>query len=260
MPTEQDVTVLKQLNKAFALHIPHGRTIAMEAVEAGLGDRKADAVWIKENFSHLVETVQIQAYEGYLQHEKQAWKQAFATVFGPQLRNCESPERIAEVIGEHFYALDKFFLSRTQSRRSRAGGAFELLLHELFARLNYPFTFQPRIDGKPDFVFPSVEYYLENPPDAIVFTAKRSLRERWRQIVTEGARGLGFYLATIDEAVSESAITEMKISRIQLVVPDRHKSEITRYVGGHNVISFEDFFMDHLDPKMTKWNRNGVVK
>lgn len=231
----------------------------MEAVETALRDHTSDRAWIKDNFSRLVESVQIRAYEGYLEHEKSAWQQAFESVFGPKLRECNAPEMIARIVSDHFYALDKFFLSRTQSRRSRAGIAFELLLHELFTRLGYPFTFQPRIDGKPDFVFPSVDYYRENAPDAIIFTAKRSLRERWRQIVTEGARGLGFYLATIDEDVTQAALGEMKSSRIHLVVPDRQKSEITRYADGLNVISFEDFFLDHLDPKIAKWRRNGII-
>lgn len=43
-----------------------------------------------------------------------------------------------------------------------------------------------------------------NAPDATIFTIKGTLRERWRQIVTEGTRGLGFFLATIDEGMKES--------------------------------------------------------
>jgi hypothetical protein len=257
--SEREISVLKQLNAVFASHIPSGRAIATEAIADALNDQISDTAWIKENFSHLVESVQVRAYEKYLQYERQAWKRAFAEVIGPELRHRVEPEQIAEVISNHFYAFDRFFLSRTQSRRSRAGIAFETLLYELLRQLGYPFTFQPRIDGKPDFVFPSIEYYRENPPDAIVFTVKRSLRERWRQIVTEGSRGLGFYLATIDDRVSETAIAEMKSSRIHLIVPDRLKSDITRYSDGLNVISFEDFFMDHLDPKMTKWKRNRVI-
>jgi len=99
----------------------------------------------------------------------------------------------------------------------------------------------------------------KNAQDAIVFTAKRTLRERWRQIVTEGAKGLGFFLATIDEKVSEAQIKEMKGARIQLVVPSQLKESVKQYTSAANVITFEDFLEDHLDTKMTKWKKQGDI-
>jgi hypothetical protein len=106
---------------------------------------------------------------------------------------------------------------------------------------------------------PSRAYYDKNAPDCIIFTVKRTLRERWRQIVTEGTRGLGFFLATIDDAVSENNLEEMKKNRIYLVVPASLKSKITHYKDAVNVISFEDFFDDYLDPAMKRWKKAGVV-
>jgi len=101
--------------------------------------------------------------------------------------------------------------------------------------------------------------YKKNAQDAIVFTAKRTLRERWRQIVTEGAKGLGFFLATIDDKVSEAQIKEMKGARIHLAVPSKLRESVPQYAAAANVISFEDFLEDHLDPKMTKWKKHGVI-
>jgi hypothetical protein len=98
-----------------------------------------------------------------------------------------------------------------------------------------------------------------NAQDAIIFTAKRTLRERWRQIVTEGAKELGFFLATIDEKVSEAQIREMKAERIHMVVPSRLKKSVPQYTEAANVITFEDFLEDHLDPKMTKWKKHGDI-
>lgn len=129
----------------------------------------------------------------------------------------------------------------------------------MFTKLRYPFESQPEIDGNPDFVFPSISLYQKNAQDAIVFTAKRTLRERWRQIVTEGAKGLGFFLATIDDKVSAAQIKEMKGARIQLVVPSRLKTSIQQYAAAANVITFEDFLEDHLNPKMTKWKKQGDI-
>lgn len=258
MATDEESRVLDALNEAFSSQILSGRLIAAQAIESALRDRETDAEWIKQHFSRLVEEIQIDAYKRYLSLERLAWKHAFSLVFGPMLDECTTPEAFADVIGEHFYALDKFFLSRTQSRRARAGGALEALLHAFFDKLGYPFEPQPRIDGNPDFVFPSEQHYVENAPDSIIFTAKRTLRERWRQIVTEGSRGLGFFLATIDEKVSDSDLIAMKEHRIFLVVPRRLKAEIPNY-SAPNVISFEDFFIDYLDPAINKWKRNGVI-
>ena len=98
-----------------------------------------------------------------------------------------------------------------------------------------------------------------NTQDATVSTAKRTLRERWRQIVTEGAKGLGFFLATIDDGVSEAQLGEMKAARIQMVVPSSLKRDVPLYSAAVNVITLEDFLEDHLDPKMTKWKKQGDI-
>jgi hypothetical protein len=256
--TEAEEVALKRLKTYFAQSVPDSAKITHLAIQETLS-ASVEKDWIKLNFSMLVEQLQVDAYNMYLDLEKKAWQQSFIGAFGPELIGCKGPEDVSAVIGRHFYTLDRFFLSRTQSRRSRAGTAFEVVLSHLFTQLGYPFTSQPRIDGKPDFVMPSVKYYNQNAQDAIVFTAKRSLRERWRQVVTEGARGLGFYLATIDEQVSEAAIKEMKTSRIQLVVPTRIKKSVPHYSEAMNVISFEDFLEDKLDPRMMTWKKHGIL-
>jgi len=257
MPKKEQAT-LEELNKVFSAQVPDGRTIAREVVDETLA-AQPNAASIKKHFSEFVEKLQVEAYERYLRYEKDAWRVAFARVFGPKLRECSTPEKVLGIIGDHFYTLDKFFLSRTQSRRSRAGTAFEVVLGELFKKLGYRFDPQPEIDGNPDFVFPSINLYKRNAQDAIVFTAKRTLRERWRQIVTEGAKGLGFFLATIDDKVSEAQIKEMKGARIHLAVPSKLRESVPQYAAAANVISFEDFLEDHLDPKMTKWKKHGVI-
>jgi hypothetical protein len=98
-----------------------------------------------------------------------------------------------------------------------------------------------------------------DPLTVIIFTVKRSLRERWRQIVTEGAKGLGFYLATIDPAVSAVDLKAMQKQKIFLVVPAKFKKDIAHYATAKNVITFEDFFLSYLDPAMARWKRSGIL-
>lgn len=215
--------------------------------------------FIKSNLSQLIEELQIDAYNIYLEEEKAAGIKAIEEYIRNQLKPEGSAEDVIHIVASMFTDLDRFFLSLTQSRRPRAGTAFEIILKTIVKKLGYPFTEQPVINGKPDFLMPGIEHYRKNPMDCIIFTAKRSLRERWRQIVTEGTRGLGFYLATIDEGVSETQLVEMLHNRIYLVVPSRIKKEIPAYIRTPNVISFEHFIRHHLDPAMVRWKENSII-
>src|ERR1700754_963703 len=256
-PSSQDVKSL--LVSAFQRRIPSGQRIIQRATEQALGDNSGDPNWIKANFSDLIERIQISAYDEYLKAEDAVGQEIMAEVFLPIISAARKADDALRLVFSHFKALDKFYLSLTQSRRARAGSAFEYVLRDLFGRLQYPFTRQALKDGTPDFVMPSIEHYSRHAADCIIFTAKRTLRERWRQIVTEGKRGLGFFLATIDGTVSERDLEEMNASRIHLVIPERLKKETQRYENAPNVISFEYFFRFHLDPAMARWRDGGLL-
>lgn len=236
-------------------NIPTSREIVAEIIkeleQAGELEKKK----VKKNFDFLIEDLQIQAYRKYLYYEEKSASQFIRDYFKPY--GERGGEAAVKAFADHFRHIDKLCLSLTQSRRSRAGDAFEDILTNLFMRLNYPFDRKPVINGRPDFLLPSKEYYERNAMDCIIFTSKRSLRERWRQIVTEGTRGLGFYLATIDEKVSGESLKEMKEHRIYLVVPSRIRDKF--YPDAVNVLSFDDFFTDHLDPKVKVWKRKGLI-
>jgi hypothetical protein len=78
--------------------------------------------------------------------------------------------------------------------------------------------------------------------------------------VTEGTRGLGFYLATIDEQIAVRDLEAMLESRIHVVVPTRIKRIRPDYEAAVNVITFEHFFQFYLDPAMLRWRAAGVVR
>ena len=256
-PTEEDVK--RRLSRAFKKRIPTARDIAERAVSEAIAGHESDAEWIKANFSHLVECIQTDGYMNYLKAEKIAGTEALLEVFLPLIDPNANPEDTIRSVSGHFFALDKFFLGLTQGRRPRAGLTFEILIRDLFGRLGYPFTPQALINGQPDFILPSIDHFRANAPDCIIFTVKRTLRERWRQIVTEGTRGLGFFLATIDEKVAARDLGEMLNSRINIVVPERIKHVRADYEKAPNVISFEYFFKFHLDPAMERWRAAGLL-
>jgi hypothetical protein len=227
--------------------------IITEAIRRVIEGPEVTPHQIKSKFSHYVQEIEQTAYKVFLEAQQLAAKRAIKKYFEGKSKGLET-NKIIQLMADSFTLLDRFFLSLGQSRKARAGSTFEAIIKHLFRKLNYPFDEQQIINGQPDFLLPSREHYDKNPMDCIVFTAKRTIRERWRQIVTEGTRGLGFFLATIDRSISDKQLKEMKAHRIYLVVPkDISTSDI--YQNAENVLDFETFFLDHLDPAMKRWKR-----
>ncbi|OGQ45497.1 MAG: hypothetical protein A3H42_03380 [Deltaproteobacteria bacterium RIFCSPLOWO2_02_FULL_46_8] len=247
------------LIEIFKRKIPSPTQVIEEAIRLKLVPPYDDIEYIKSSFSILVEELQIDAYNLYLKAEEKEGMLAIREHLRGKVRSGATDEEAIEEAAKMFKELDRFFLSLTQSRRPRAGKAFEVILKTLFKRLEYPFDEQQVINGKPDFLMPNRIYYDRNAMDCIIFTAKRTLRERWRQIVTEGTRGKGFYLATIDESISKIQLHEMKAHRIYLVMPGDIKTRIPNYVDEDNVISYEEFFKYHLDPAVVRWRAKGII-
>ena len=146
--------------------------------------------YIKSNFSALIEELENSAHTLYKDYEKASGTNALLEFFGLAKGIIPVPIKLVETFKESFEELNLFFLSLSQSRKSRAGKAFEVIIKRLFKALDYPFDEQVVINGKPDFLLPGEKHYMAHGADCIIFTAKRTLRERWRQIVTEGIRGL----------------------------------------------------------------------
>ncbi len=233
--------------------------ISNRAIGEVIGSKSGDD-FIKANFSRLVDQIEAKAYEVYLVSQREAWLKAIEIYALRLTSSTITRNEFVSWLANGFEDLDDFFLSLTNSRRTRAGSTFERSITTLFGRLAYPFSKQPVINGQPDFVLPSEEHFRRNPVDCIIFTAKRTVRERWRQIVTEGTRGLGFYLASIDRKVTKASLEEMGRNRIFLVVPANAKKDVSDYARSQTVLDFETFFSDYLDPAVSRWKKSHVVK
>lgn len=238
-----------------ALKIPSSKQITEEVIDELVATLSRTA--IERRFSSLIDELQIQAYERYLECEAQRAPVKIAEMLIRAKAARLSGKELERLLRKRFFTLDRFFLSLTQSRRNRAGDAFQVIVQTLMQRLGYPHTPQPKLDGQPDFVFPDERHYFDDALDCLVFTVKRSLRERWKQILAEGAKGPMFYLATIDDKVSDAQLGYMHERKVYLVVPKSLAD--AKYRRKRNVISFETFFRDHLDPAIRRWSRRGVV-
>jgi hypothetical protein len=254
--TSKDQESLFFIFKGFVLS---PRDVIKQAIAEVVVQKGFEADYIKTHFSELVTGTQKRAYDIFLDSQRNSWRKSIDVYLKRELGENVTRTEVTRFLASRFEELDSFFLSLTNSRRPRAGSAFQITISELFKKLDYPLVEQPEIDGIPDFLLPSIEHFRKNPIDCIIFTVKRTLRERWRQIVTEGTRGLGFFLATIDESVSGKQLEEISANRIYLVVPIGLKTGVDSYKSAVNVITFEDFFEDHLDPAFRRWVRAGIT-
>ncbi len=122
---------------------------------------------------------------------------------------------------DHFVS---FSLSVQNRRKSRAGLAFENHLKTLFDQQEITFSTQSFTEGRkrPDFLFPGGEAYHDPsfPSERLTMLgAKSSCKERWRQVLSEGARIPTKHLATLEPGISHFQLEEMQSSDLVLVVP-----------------------------------------
>lgn len=150
-----------------------------------------------------------------------------------------------------FPLLDAVFLSASQQRKTRAGRSFENHLAKTLKDGRIAFEEQAVLGGRrPDFVLPDKRILglRESRPfiDALILSAKTTLRERWKQITHERFN-CAIFLATVDDRVSRQALDEMQGAGIGLVVPESLKTSRETFYSNHsNVISFRDFFDDQI--------------
>lgn len=117
-----------------------------------------------------------------------------------------------------------FSLSVQNRRKSRAGLALENHLEALFKahRLRFDRGKETENRNKPDFLFPGQAEYRDPSFPAARLTmlgAKSTLKDRWRQVLSEATRIETKHLLTLEPGVSTNQTDEMQAKRLQLVVP-----------------------------------------
>ena len=115
--------------------------------------------------------------------------------------------------------------SISNRRKSRAGRSLELHLERIFKEEGLTqFETQAKTEGnkKPDFLFPSASCYLDDSfpeKNLNMLAVKTTLKDRWRQVISEANRIPVKYLFTLQEGISENQFQELSDAGIRLVVP-----------------------------------------
>ena len=94
--------------------------------------------YAKSHFSSLVEKLQIDAYNVYLKEQKHYGQIAINDYLVSSVPKNASANKAISVAALSFEEFDRFFLSLTQSRRQRAGSAFEDIIKTLFKKHQRP--------------------------------------------------------------------------------------------------------------------------
>ena len=139
---------------------------------------------------------------------------------------------VAERIGGGFQSTDgadvdgflSFSLSVQNRRKSRAGQALEHHLGAIFTAhaIQHTRGAETENKNKPDFLFPGQAEYRDPSFPAARLTmlgAKSTLKDRWRQVLSEAERIDAKHLLTLEPGISENQTTEMQAKNLQLVLP-----------------------------------------
>lgn len=119
-----------------------------------------------------------------------------------------------------------FSLSVQNRRKSRAGHALENHVEALFKAIGIHHVRGAETENrnKPDFLFPDAASYRDAgfPIERLTMLgAKSTLKDRWRQVLSEAQRIPHKHLLTLEPGISENQTDEMRAKGLSLVVPTR---------------------------------------
>lgn len=150
-----------------------------------------------------------------------------------QLPPEQTQRLIAACMQDYFYDLA---LSNTQSRRSRAGKEFEVILKLLLNSAGILAKPQCYIGetGKEkavDIVVPITSHNQTEPTKTVLISAKTTLRERWQEVIEEAQRTKSskMYLATLDNKITPQTLNLLQDSTIYIVTTARNKEAFCNY-------------------------------
>ena len=159
---------------------------------------------------------------------------------------------VIEIFQKWYPYLREMFLSVAQSRKARGGRDFELQFGRMLDLIKVPYQKIKRA-YRVDFMMPDDRAFKKNPTSAAIVSAKRTLRERWREVVEElyEMRSPNIFLITADYDVSKSHVKAICDDyRIHLVVWNEVKK---KYPDDSLVLSYNQWANERLPILMRFW-------
>lgn len=204
-PEEPEGPTIDDLIEPFGLTMPKTKTLS-ELARQSLG-------------LEMIKDAPDQALMAWMDREDQLFRRLERKIVAERLRGgFRTPD------GEDVDGFISFSLSVQNRRKSRAGLALESHIEALLSEFRIQFDRGAVTENgnKPDFLFPSAADY-SNPEfpasELTMLGAKSTLKERWRQVLSEAERIETKHLLTLEPGISEKQTAEMQAKQLQLVVP-----------------------------------------
>lgn len=219
--------------------LPSSEVIVDEAFQKlGFSPDKITPDFVQSNFNHILHEVWIETLHVLENYEGQVYPlNVIDSVMELRADAIKESEDIAQTQGYRhalrflfrslYPYLREIFLSISQSRKQRGGRDFELQFGKLLELMNIPYQKIKRA-YRVDFMIPSDKAFARNPTAAAIVSAKRTLRERWREVVEElhAMRSPNIFLVTADYDVGKGHVKAICGDyRIHLVVWDDVKKK-----------------------------------
>ncbi len=205
-PEEPDVHIIDAIIRPFGLKFPKMKEFS-EAARRSLTSVSP----LEDPDAALV---------AWMDREEQMFRRLERLIVADRIQSGFSSSDGADVDG-----FLSFSLSVQNRRKSRAGAALEDHLEALLkARgLKYARGAETENGNRPDFLFPGPDQYRSPSFKVELLTmlgAKSTLKDRWRQVLSEAERIKRKHLITLEPGVSENQTNEMRAKDLQLVVPE----------------------------------------
>jgi len=224
---------MSEVDEALKI-IPEVDVILREAITS-LNLDKIPAKEISKNFGQLMEKVELTAFKVYKRYEAKAfeklvelWIENRKEWISKVLRE-EGEEGIKSIFMEFVKPLREMEFRAGQMRKSRGGITFQrivkILLNLAGVPCEEPHEETRNILKRIDLVCPDAETARKTPDKAVFIAAKRTLRERWKQVVPEQMRGARLYLVTLNGELSEKKAKEIGEAGMIVYVRDELKEK-----------------------------------
>lgn len=245
--------------------VPTSEQMVNEAFRrCGLTPDKVKADFVRGNFNSLLNKVWLETLKVLEEYEEKAYTSGIPEHLArlrpgdfseAERRYRGSATEAFRFLFHRLYAyLRECFLSIAQSRKARGGKDFELQISKLFDLMKVPYE-MTESRYRVDFLMPNREHFERDKTRSILASVKRTLRERWREVVEElySTRCPNVYLLTADKSVSAGQQEAIIKYNIRLVVWDEVKEK--RFKETPHVLSYSDWARDELGHFIQIWSR-----
>lgn len=186
--------------------------------------------FIRSNFSEACESAFNEAHRIYDLHQDEFLDKLGSEIIGKAAKDRFTAEDVKSLVREAVRRGTKAEMTLKQSRASRAGKTFELVMMRLLTKIDIKNEHLTDEDGKLrriDIVVPDKRTAMNNPFKAHFLSLKTSLKDRWKLVVEDMYEGQRTYLITLlqKETISKNVIDKITEAGIQLYIPDRIKKE-----------------------------------